>query len=130
MQRDPIVQQFFGSKSPEDARIYGWVHFRKSRPIQPHYWRPYQAEKFIKDNKDKLGNVSALEAKIKEAKDLIQTQSEDKVKIDSLKAELEAELQKTAQNMAASGQAQGGTQGQQNTQNSGGNDDVIDAEVE
>lgn len=90
----------------------------------------YQAEKFIKDNKDKLGDVSALEAKIKEAKDLIQAQSEDKAKIDSLKAELEAELQKAAQNMAASGQAQGGTQGQQNTQNKGGDDDVIDAEVE
>jgi molecular chaperone DnaK len=91
----------------------------------------YQAEKFIKENKDKLGDVSALEAKIKEAKELIESQSEDKAKIDSLKAELEAELQKAAQNMAASGQAQGGAnQGQQNNQNNGGDDDVIDAEVE
>ncbi|WP_024786881.1 MULTISPECIES: molecular chaperone DnaK [unclassified Lebetimonas] len=89
----------------------------------------YQAEKFIKDNKDKLGDISALEAKIKEAKELIQAQSEDKAKIDSLKAELEAQLQKAAQNMAASGQAQGGAQ-QNQQQNKGGDDDVIDAEVE
>jgi len=88
----------------------------------------YQAEKFIKDNKDKLSNVSALEAKIKEAKELIESQSEDKAKIESLKAELEAELQKAAQNMAQQGQAQGGAQ-QQNNQK-GGDDDVIDAEVE
>ncbi len=89
----------------------------------------YQAEKFIKDNKDKLGDVSALEAKIAEAKKLIEEQSEDKAKIDSLKAELEAELQKAAQNMAAQGGAQ--QQGQsQNQQNKGGDDDVIDAEVE
>jgi len=86
----------------------------------------YQAEKFIKDNKDKLGDVSALEEKIKEAKKLIEEQSEDKAKIDSLKAELQTELQKAAQNMAASGQSQ---QGQQE-QNKGGEDDVIDAEVE
>ncbi|WP_457564994.1 molecular chaperone DnaK [Caminibacter sp.] len=87
----------------------------------------YQAEKFIKDNKDKLGDVSALEAKIKEAKELIEQQSEDKAKIESLKAEIEAELQKAAQNMAA----QGGTQqGQSQQQNKGGDDDVIDAEVE
>ncbi|GAX88052.1 molecular chaperone DnaK [Lebetimonas natsushimae] len=91
----------------------------------------YQAEKFIKDNKDKLGDVSALEAKIKEAKELIESQSEDKAKIEGLKAELQAELQKAAQNMAASGQAQGGAQGQQGQQqNKGGDDDVIDAEVE
>ncbi|EDM23075.1 molecular chaperone DnaK [Caminibacter mediatlanticus TB-2] len=87
----------------------------------------YQAEKFIKDNKDKLGDVSNLEAKIKEAKELIEQQSEDKAKIDSLKAEIEAELQKAAQNMAA----QGGEQKSQNQQqNKGGDDDVIDAEVE
>ncbi len=88
----------------------------------------YQAEKFIKDNKDKLGDVSALEAKIKEAKELIEQQSEDKAKIDSLKSELEAELQKAAQNMAAQGGAQ--QQGQNQQQNKGGDDDVIDAEVE
>jgi len=88
----------------------------------------YQAEKFIKDNKDKLGDVSGLEAKIKEAKELIEQQSEDKAKIEQLKSEIEAELQKAAQNMAA----QGGQSGaQQNTnQNKGGDDDVIDAEVE
>jgi len=91
----------------------------------------YQAEKFIKDNKDKLGDVSALEAKIAEAKKLIEEQSEDKAKIDSLKAEIEAELQKAAQNMAASGaQGQQGQSQSQNQQNKGGDDDVIDAEVE
>ncbi len=89
----------------------------------------YQAEKFIKDNKDKLGDVSALEAKIAEAKKLIEEQSEDKAKLESLKAELEAELQKAAQNMAAQGQAQGG-QNQGTQENKGGDDDVIDAEVE
>ncbi|WP_456471214.1 molecular chaperone DnaK [Caminibacter sp.] len=89
----------------------------------------YQAEKFIKDNKDKLGDVSALEAKIKEAKELIEQQSEDKAKIEQLKNELEAELQKAAQNMAAQGGAQGGQQ-QSQGQNKGGDDDVIDAEVE
>jgi len=88
----------------------------------------YQAEKFIKDNKDKLGDVSSLEAKIKEAKELIEQQSEDKAKIDSLKAEIEAELQKVAQNMAAQGGAQQGQS--QSQQNKGGDDDVIDAEVE
>jgi len=87
----------------------------------------YQAEKFIKDNKDKLGDVSALEAKIAEAKKLIEEQSEDKAKIDSLKSEIETELQKAAQNMAQQQQSQG-QQGQQNNQ--GGDDDVIDAEVE
>ncbi len=90
----------------------------------------YQAEKFIKDNKDKLSDVSALEAKIKEAKELIEQQSEDKAKIDALKAEINTELQKAAQNMAQAGAsgAQGG-QGQ-SQQNKGGDDDVIDAEVE
>jgi len=89
----------------------------------------YQAEKFIKDNKDKLKDASALEAKIKEAKELIEAQSEDKAKIDSLKAEIQAELQKAAQNMAAQ---QGGAQNNQTNQqqNKGGDDDVIDAEVE
>ncbi|WP_456488071.1 molecular chaperone DnaK, partial [Caminibacter pacificus] len=89
----------------------------------------YQAEKFIKDNKDKVGDVSALEAKIKEAKELIEQQSEDKAKIEQVKSELEAELQKAAQNMAAQGGAQGGQQ-QNQGQNKGGDDDVIDAEVE
>ena len=89
----------------------------------------YQAEKFINDNKDKLGDVSALEAKIKEAKELIEQQSEDKAKIDALKNEINSELQKVAQNMAAQGGAQGGTQ-QNTNQNKGGDDDVIDAEVE
>ncbi len=90
----------------------------------------YQAEKFIKDNKDKLGDVSALEAKIKEAKELIEQQSEDKAKIEALKAEVNTELQKAAQNMAQAGA--GGTQGAQgqSQQNKGGDDDVIDAEVE
>ncbi len=91
----------------------------------------YQAEKLIKENKDKLGDVSALEAKIKEAKELIEQQSEDKAKIETLKTELEAELQKAAQNMAQQGNAgaaQGGAQNSQ--QKKGGDDDVIDAEVE
>jgi len=89
----------------------------------------YQAEKFIKDNKDKLGDVSALEAKIKEAKELIEQQSEDKAKIDALKNEITAEMQKVAQNMQQNaGTQQGGAQQQQ--QNKGGDDDVIDAEVE
>ncbi len=90
----------------------------------------YQAEKFIKDNKDKLGDVSALEAKIADAKKLVEEQSEDKAKIDALKEEINAELQKAAQNMAKAGQGQANA-GQQNTnQNKGGDDDVIDAEVE
>jgi molecular chaperone DnaK len=89
----------------------------------------YQAEKFINDNKDKLGDVSALEAKIKEAKELIEQQSEDKAKIDALKNEINSELQKVAQNMAAQGGAQGSAQ-QNTNQNKGGDDDVIDAEVE
>ena len=90
----------------------------------------YQAEKFIKDNKDKLSDVSALEAKIKEAKELIEQQSEDKAKIDALKAEINTELQKAAQNMAQAG-ASGSQSGQgQSQQNKGGDDDVIDAEVE
>ncbi len=90
----------------------------------------YQAEKFINDNKDKLGDVSALEAKIKEAKELIEAQSEDKAKIEALKNELTAEMQKVAQNMQQNaGAQQGGAQ--QNNQNKGGDDDdVIDAEVE
>ena len=89
----------------------------------------YQAEKFINDNKDKLGDVSALEAKIKEAKELIEQQSEDKAKIDTLKNEITAEMQKVAQNMQQNaGTQQGGAQQQQ--QNKGGDDDVIDAEVE
>lgn len=87
----------------------------------------YQAEKFINDNKDKLGDVSALEAKIKEAKELIEQQSEDKAKIDSLKNEITAEMQKVAQNMQQNAGAQQNTQ---NDQNKGGDDDVIDAEVE
>ncbi|AZV46384.1 molecular chaperone DnaK [Nautilia sp. PV-1] len=87
----------------------------------------YQAEKFINDNKDKLGDVSALEAKIKEAKELIEQQSEDKAKIDSLKNEITAEMQKVAQNMQ---QNAGTQQNTQNDQNKGGDDDVIDAEVE
>ena len=90
----------------------------------------YQAEKFIKDNKDKLGDVSALEAKIAEAKKLIEEQSEDKAKLESLKAELETELQKAAQNMAAQGGAQSGQQGQGGNENKGGDDDVIDEKVE
>jgi molecular chaperone DnaK len=88
----------------------------------------YQAEKFIKDNKDKLGDVSALEAKIKEAKELIEQQSEDKAKIDQLKNEINSELQKVAQNMASQGGAQGSAQ--QNSNQNKGDDDVIDAEVE
>ncbi|ACM92937.1 chaperone protein DnaK [Nautilia profundicola AmH] len=88
----------------------------------------YQAEKFINDNKDKLGDVSALEAKIKEAKELIEQQSEDKAKIEALKNEINTELQNVAQNMAQQQQAQGGAQ--QQNQNKGGDDDVIDAEVE
>jgi molecular chaperone DnaK len=87
----------------------------------------YQAEKFIKDNKDKLSDVSALEAKIKEAKELIEQQSEDKAKIDSLKNEISAEMQKVAQTMQ---QNAGTQQNTQNNQNKGGDDDVIDAEVE
>ncbi len=89
----------------------------------------YQAEKFIK-NKDKLGDVSALEAKIKEAKELIEAQSEDKAKIDALKTDINTELQKVAQNMAKAGGAQGGAQQNKGQQNKGGDDDVIDAEVE
>ena len=89
----------------------------------------YQAEKFINDNKDKLGDVSALEEKIKQAKELIDQQSEDKAKIDALKNEINSELQKVAQNMAAQGGAQNSTQ-QNTNQNKGGDDDVIDAEVE
>ena len=89
----------------------------------------YQAEKFINDNKDKLGDVSALEEKIKQAKELIDQQSEDKAKIDQLKNEINSELQKVAQNMAAQGGAQNSTQ-QNTNQNKGGDDDVIDAEVE
>jgi molecular chaperone DnaK len=88
----------------------------------------YQAEKFIKDNKDKLGDVSALESKIKEAKELIEQQSEDKAKIDQLKNEINSELQKVAQNMASQGGAQGSAQ--QNSNQNKGDDDVIDAEVE
>ena len=88
----------------------------------------YQAEKFIKDNKDKLGDVSALEAKIQEAKKLIEEQSEDKAKIDALKGEINAELQKAAQNMAQA--AQGSSSQQNANQNKGADDDVIDAEVE
>ena len=90
----------------------------------------YQAEKFIKDNKDKLGDVSVLEAKIKEAKELIEAQSEDKAKIDALKTDINTEFQKVAQNMAQAGGAQGGAQQNQGQQNKGGDDDVIDAEVE
>ena len=89
----------------------------------------YQAEKFINDNKDKLGDVSALEEKIKQAKELIDQQSEDKAKIDQLKNEINSELQKVAQNMAAQGGTQNSTQ-QNTNQNKGGDDDVIDAEVE
>ena len=89
----------------------------------------YQAEKFINDNKDKLGDVSALEEKIKQAKELIDQQSEDKAKIDQLKNEINSELQKVAQNMAAQGGAQSSSQ-QNTNQNKGGDDDVIDAEVE
>ncbi|GAB6045018.1 molecular chaperone DnaK [Caminibacter profundus] len=88
----------------------------------------YQAEKFIKDNKDKLGDVSTLEAKIKEAKELVEQQSEDKAKIESLKNEINTELQKVAQNMAAQGNT--GNANQNSSQNKGNDDDVIDAEVE
>jgi len=88
----------------------------------------YQAEKFIKDNKDKLGDVSTLEAKIKEAKELVEQQSEDKAKIESLKNEINTELQKVAQNMAAQGNT--GNTNQSSSQNKGNDDDVIDAEVE
>ncbi len=89
----------------------------------------YQAEKFIKDNKDKLGDVSALEAKIADAKKLVEEQSEDKAKIDALKEGINAELQKAAQQAAQAGQGQ--AQGTQNAnQNKGADDDVIDAEVE
>ena len=86
----------------------------------------YQAEKFIKDNKDKLGDVSALETKIKEAKELIDSQSEDKAKIEKLKEEINAELQKLAQNMAAN-QTSSSTNSDKKDKN---DDDVIDAEVE
>jgi len=89
----------------------------------------YQAEKFLKDNKDKLGDVSAIEAKIAEAKKLIEEQSEDKAKLNALKEEINTELQKAAQNMAAQGGAQQ-SQGQNQQQNKGNDDDVIDAEVE
>jgi len=89
----------------------------------------YQAEKFLKDNKDKLGDVSAIEAKIAEAKKLIEEQSEDKAKLNALKEEINTELQKAAQNMAAQGGAQQ-SQGQNQQQNKGKDDDVIDAEVE
>lgn len=85
----------------------------------------YQAEKFIKDNKDKLGDVSALETKIKEAKKLIDSQSEDKAKIEKLKEEINAELQKLAQNMAANQTSS--TNSEKKDKN---DDDVIDAEVE
>ncbi|MEO1927985.1 MAG: molecular chaperone DnaK [Nautiliaceae bacterium] len=86
----------------------------------------YQAEKFINDNKDKLGDVSGLEAKIKEAKELIEQQSEDKAKIEALKNEITSEMQKVAQNMQQNAGNQSGTQQQQNKSD----DDVIDAEVE
>jgi molecular chaperone DnaK len=92
----------------------------------------YQAEKFIKDNKDKLGDVSELEKKIEEAKKLVQEQSEDKAKIEQLKAELNAELQKLASNLNAGAQ-QGGTAGGAQggaSSNQKKDDDVIDAEVE
>jgi len=85
----------------------------------------YQAEKFIKDNKDKLGDVSALETKIKEAKELIDSQSEDKIKIEKLKEEINAELQKLAQNMAANQ-----TSSKNSDKKDKNDDDVIDAEVE
>lgn len=85
----------------------------------------YQAEKFIKDNKDKLGDVSALETKIKEAKKLIDSQSEDKAKIEKLKEEINAELQKLAQNMAANQ-----TSSKNSDKKDKNDDDVIDAEVE
>jgi len=88
----------------------------------------YQAEKFINENKDKLGDTSKLEEKIKEAKKLIEEQSEDKVKIENLKTDINTELHQLAQNMAQAN-AQGGAQ-QQSQQNKGGDDDVIDAEVE
>ncbi|HIQ50634.1 MAG TPA: molecular chaperone DnaK, partial [Nautiliaceae bacterium] len=88
----------------------------------------YEAEKFIKDNKDKLGDVSALEAKIKEAKELIDSQSEDKAKIETLKEEISAELQKLAQNIAGNpNQASSSTNNDKKDKN---DDDVIDAEVE
>ena len=82
----------------------------------------YQAEKFIKDNKEKLGDTSTIENKITEAKKLIEEQSEDKEKINNIKTEIENELQKLAQNMTTQ---QGKTQEEQNK-----GDDVIDAEVE
>jgi molecular chaperone DnaK len=88
----------------------------------------YQAEKFLKENKDKItADTKALEDKIAEAKKLIEEQSEDKAKIEEVKSQIEAELQKVAQSMA-----QGGAQGsqQQSNQNKGSDDDVIDAEVE
>ncbi|MEO1959261.1 MAG: molecular chaperone DnaK [Nautiliaceae bacterium] len=89
----------------------------------------YQAEKFLKENKDKItADTKALEDKIAEAKKLIEEQSEDKAKIEEIKSQIEAELQKVAQNMAQ-GSAQSGAQ-QSGQQNKGGDDDVIDAEVE
>ena len=90
----------------------------------------YQAEKFIKDNKDKLGDVSVLEAKIKEAKELIDSQSEDKAKIDQLKEEINAELQKLAQNMATNTNQASSTNTTNNDKKDKNDDDVIDAEVE
>jgi len=84
----------------------------------------YQAEKFINDNKDKLGDVSVLESKIKEAKELIEQQSEDKAKIDIIKNEITTEMQKIAQNM------QQNINKQQENNDSNSNDDIIDAEVE
>ena len=89
----------------------------------------YSAEKFIKENKEKLGDVSALEAVIKDAKELVEKQSEDKGAIETAKAKLEEELQKVAATM----QQQAGANPNQNAQQGGAkkdDDDVIDAEVE
>jgi molecular chaperone DnaK len=90
----------------------------------------YQAEKMINENKDKLGDVSSIETKIKEAKELIQNQSEDKVKIDSLKAEIETEMQQLAQKIYQQANAQQAQGSASADTSSKADDDVIDAEVE
>ena len=88
----------------------------------------YQAEKFIKENRDKLkeADTKELEKKIEEAKKLVQEQSEDKGKIEQLTSEISEELRKVVN--LSQGTGSGGMGGK--TQNKGGKDDIIDAEVE
>ena len=98
----------------------------------------FQIEKMVSENGDKLPEdmKTALEAEVKEAKEVLETKAEDKEALEAAAKKLEEKSHELAQQVYQNAGAQGaeaGAQpgaGQANAQNNKKDDGVVDAEFE